>query len=254
MRKIVLAITAGLMLVAASSAVPAAASTSGGQVPSRPAGPHAVARPMHVSAPGGSSPARTTATPAAVACDGQFHGVASPNGTGANFLLSTATISANDVWSVGIQTTATNLDRTLAEHWNGTSWSVVATVNTGSSHNDLFGVSAVSSSNVWAVGAYETNTAHASATIAEHWNGKSWSKSTTANPSTYSYLYAVTALSSTNVWAVGTYYNFAAANYQTLVEHFNGSTWSRVSSGNTGAFDTWNQLFAISAWSPTDIW
>jgi MYXO-CTERM domain-containing protein len=181
--------------------------------------------------------------------------MASANGTGDSVLLSTATVSANDVWSVGFQTNASSVDRTLAEHWNGTSWTIFPTVNPASSHDDLFGVSAVSSSNVWAVGAYETNSStNTTATMAQHWNGKSWSKVATVNPSTYSYLYAVTALSSNNVWAVGTYWNFSVGSYLTLVEHYNGSTWARVSSPNTGASDTWNQLFAISAWSATDIW
>lgn len=253
MRKVFLAFAVGLVLVAASSVIPAAAFASVASVPSGPARPHAVARPTHLGSPGVARRAPSTASPAAVACDGQFHAVTSPNGTGENLLFSNTTVSANDGWAVGIQTTATNVDRTLAEHWNGTSWSVVPTVNTGSLRNDLFSVSAVSSTNVWAVGAYDTNSStQTSATIAEHWNGTKWSKVTTVNPSTYSYLFAVTALSSTNVWAVGTYYNFTAANYQTLVEHYNGSTWAKVSSPNTGGFD--DELFAISAWSATDIW
>jgi hypothetical protein len=189
-----------------------------------------------------------------VACDGQFDVVASPNGTGNNYLDSTSAISANDVWAVGNSTNASNLDRTLAEHWNGATWSIVPTVNPGALHNDLFGVSAISSSDVWAVGFYETNsTTGTSSTIAEHWNGTSWSKVPTVNPSTYSYLFAVTAVSSGSVWAVGTYWNFGNGAYQTLVEHFNGATWVVVPSANLNPF-TDNQLFAVSAWSDTDVW
>ncbi len=254
MRKLGLAVSSVLVLLAASLVSALAAPASGSAPIPSPPGHHAGARSPHLAAPaiGVRSPASVVSTPV---CDGNFDVVASPNGTGQNVLESTSAVSANDVWSVGIQTTSSNLDRTLAEHWNGTTWSVVPTVNPGSGHNDLYGVSAVSSSNVWAVGAYETNhTTQASATIAEHWNGTSWTKVTTANPSTFSYLFAVTAVSSSSVWAVGAYFNVAAGAYKTLVEHFNGSSWAVVSSPNTGASDSWNQLFAVSAWNDTDIW
>ena len=253
MRKLGVAATTVLLLAAASIVSPAAAASGAGRLPG-PAGPHAVARPVHPTAPAASGRAPATASTLSVACDGQFNAVASYNAAGHNLLLNTAVISPNDVWSVGFQN-VNNRDRTLAEHWNGTAWSYAATVNTGSSHNDLFGVSGIATNNVWAVGAYETNTtSHATATMAQHWNGTSWSKVATVNPSSYSYLFAVAAVSSNSVWAVGTTYNFSVGAYQTLVEHYNGSSWSVISSPNTGFSDTWNQLFAISALSDTDIW
>lgn len=39
-----------------------------------------------------------------------------------------ASVSANDVWAVG-QTTAATGFQTLAEHWDGTAWTVVPTPN-----------------------------------------------------------------------------------------------------------------------------
>jgi hypothetical protein len=255
MRRFGFAITTVLLLVAASFVSSTTAIASGGTRHPGPAGPHAIARSAHVAAATTSSRAPAIRSSLALSCDGQFDAIASPNGTGHNVLISTAAISFNDVWSVGFQTSVSNVDRTLAEHWTGGSWSVVPTVNSGSSHNDLFGVSGSSSTNVWAVGAYETNTTtHTTASLALRWNGTSWSKVTTVNPSSYSYLFAVTALSSSNVWAVGTYYNFTVGAYQNLVEHFNGSSWSVVASPNTDFPDTWNQLFAVSAFSATHIW
>ncbi len=43
-------------------------------------------------------------------------------------------------------------DVTLAEHFNGTSWTVVATPNPGEFGGVLSGVAAVATNNVWAVG------------------------------------------------------------------------------------------------------
>jgi len=68
------------------------------------------------------APARIGLAP--VACDGKFNVVASPNGTGNNFLFSVAAVNVNDVWAVGNSTNSAGWDRTLAEHWNGTSWSI----------------------------------------------------------------------------------------------------------------------------------
>ena len=42
--------------------------------------------------------------------------------------------------------------QTLIEHWNGTTWSVVASPNVGTQLNGLNGVTAVSTSDIWAVG------------------------------------------------------------------------------------------------------
>ena len=257
MRKLSLAVSTALMLLVASSLSLVTASAS--EMTRRPAppGPHAGLK-SPVTAPSTGVRHPSSGATASVACDGQFDFVTSPNGTGYNVLLGTSVVSANDAWAVGVQTTSNLLDRTLAEHWNGTAWKIVPAVNPSSGHNDLLGVSAVSSNDVWAVGVYETNhTTQTSATLAEHWNGTSWSKVATPNPSSYSYLYAVTAVSATSVWAVGTYYNFGVGTdgaYQTLVEHYNGSAWAVIPSPNSGPFESSNQFFGVSAWSDTDIW
>ncbi len=80
--------------------------------------------------------------------------VASPNSSGtSNVLIGVAAVSANDILAVGtFQDPATGFQRTLTEHWNGTSWSVVASPNSGAGHNALNGVTALSDGTVVAVG------------------------------------------------------------------------------------------------------
>jgi hypothetical protein len=85
--------------------------------------------------------------------------VASPNpgGTGTNANVSlrgVAAVSANDVWAVGTFTDPnTGFGRTLTEHWDGTSWSVVPSPNaTTGGQNALNGVAASSGGAVVAVG------------------------------------------------------------------------------------------------------
>jgi hypothetical protein len=174
----------------------------------------------------------------------QWSVVPSPNAGGfldPNFLYVVAAISSTDVWAVGNYNNGT-ADQTLAEHWNGTQWSVVSSPNPGGdgNNNDLSGVAAVSASDVWAVGHYNNGTADQ--TLAEHWNGTQWSVVPSPNPGTGdTYLYGVAAISSSDVWAVG---NQATGS---LTEHWDGAAWSIVPSPP-------GILFAVAAVSSSDVW
>jgi hypothetical protein len=78
---------------------------------------------------------------------------ASP-GSANNDLTGVAVLTTGDAWAVGSYAD-TNGGRTLAEHWNGTAWSVVPSPDPGGSGDFLSAVSAVSPSAIWAVGEYE---------------------------------------------------------------------------------------------------
>ncbi len=244
MRKLVLLMSALLVLLAASFVSPIGAlAASSPQSPGSP-GPHSGARSSPVHVPSTRVPA-TASIPASVTCDGGFDAVASPNGTGNNILVSTSAVAANDVWAVGNSTIAGPFDQTLAEHWDGTTWSIVPTPNPGSTDNDLNGVAAISSNDVWVVGNYFDSLIGAWLEFAAHWNGSSW----TTTIFNYGFLFGVTALASNNVWAVGTTF---FSPFTTVILHWDGSTWSVVTSQSPAAYD--NELFAISAFSSTDIW
>ncbi|MFL5735278.1 MAG: S-layer homology domain-containing protein, partial [Chloroflexia bacterium] len=74
-----------------------------------------------------------------------------------------------------------------------------------------------------------------------------------ANLSGTSILYGVAALSHNDVWAVGYYTATGTGDiYKTLIEHWDGATWSAVPSPNTGAGS--NQLSSVAARSPNDVW
>jgi len=70
----------------------------------------------------------------------------------AGFLNGVTAVSTNDVWAVGEFINTSNVNQTLIEHWNGHKWSVVPSPNVGTHNNELFGVTAVSATDVWAVG------------------------------------------------------------------------------------------------------
>ena len=177
--------------------------------------------------------------------------VASPNvGSSKNVLSSVAAVTSTNVWAVGSYDN-NNIDYTLTEHWNGSKWKVVASPNVGSSKNVLSSVAVVSSTDIWAVGYYDNNGIND--TLTEHWNGTSWSVVTSPSPGSFAnYLRGVAVTSSTDIWAVGYYANYNGY-YYTLVQHWDGTQWSVVSSPNPGATDN-DYLIGVAVVSSTDVW
>src|SRR5207302_445453 len=90
--------------------------------------------------------------------------------------------------------------------------------------------------------------------LTEHWNGTSWSVVSSPNQGTSdNVLDSVAVASSNDVWAIGYYYNGTATAYQTLTEHWNGTSWSVVSSPNQGTNDRLQSVAAVSADGAWDV-
>ena len=93
--------------------------------------------------------------------------VSHPNPGTFNRLYAVTALAANDVWAVGEFTNP--ISRTLALHWNGSSWAHVPTP-TGDGYSHLYGVTALASNDVWAVGD------DGNSTLALHWDGSQWTR------------------------------------------------------------------------------
>lgn len=162
--------------------------------------------------------------------------ITSPNvGQYTNVLHGISAVASNDVWAVGYRYDKTGNIFTLIEHWNGTSWSISSPPKHGNTSGDLLSVAAIATNDIWAVGDFPNSIQQE--TLTEHWNGSRWNVVTSPNPSgsLRSVLNGVTAISSNNIWAVGTYNDGTAT--QTLTEQWNGS-WSIVPSPNTSASES----------------
>ena len=160
-------------------------------------------------------------------------------------LTDVAAVASDDVWAVG--GASSTIGGPLIEHWNGTSWALEPGPSMSGGY--LQGVAAVSTSDVWAVG---LNFAAVNETVAEHWNGSTWIRVSTPDPgSEDNSLEGVAAVAANDVWAVG-WFGAPSGNDQTLVLHWNGTTWSIVPSPNVGS-ET-NRLFGVTAAGPTDLW
>src|SRR5206468_2266231 len=93
--------------------------------------------------------------------------------------------------------------------------------------NALYGVSGASGRDVWAVGSYSDGTTFH--TLIEHWNGTTWSLASSPSPDDRAELFGVTALSSTNAWAVGDSVQSGVGQFA-LIEHWDGASWTVVPS------------------------
>lgn len=153
-----------------------------------------------------------------------------PNvGVQENVLYAVTMPAAGKAWAVGYFVSGKFVQQTLIEHFDGNVWSVVPSPSPGALQNILFGVAAVTDSDVWAVGA-EQDANGLWHTLTEHWNGSAWSVVNAVDAgSSGNHLYAVKALATDDIYAVGQQAGAAFPN-QALVEHWNGKTWSVVSS------------------------
>ena len=165
-------------------------------------------------------------------------------------LASVATISSRDVWAVG-KTGTNSAFSSLIEHWDGNRWRIVSSPNpSGSIDTELTGVTALSCSNIWAVGFAFVNGQEQS--VVEHWNGTSWSLVKSLSQSGNTKLQGISALSARDIWAVGDYMDTTQQREFSLIEHWNGTDWQIVTSPNpSGSF---NELTGVKAISPRDIW
>ncbi|HET9342332.1 MAG TPA: hypothetical protein VFO25_05425 [Candidatus Eremiobacteraceae bacterium] len=171
-------------------------------------------------------------------------------GLPSTFLSGVAAVESSDVWMVGASSSAPGLVQTFVGHWDGAVWSQVPSPNVGSGSNELNGVAARSSSDVWAVGAY-VDSSGVEQTLTEHWDGSVWSIVPSPDESVYgNRLDAVTMITRDDAWAVGTYND--GVRFKALVEHWNGVAWTLVHGVSPGT--EFSILNSISAVGPQDVW
>jgi hypothetical protein len=179
----------------------------------------------------------------------------SPGTQDGNVLYGVTATSAASAWAVGYYFTSTSTTKTLILHWNGRRWTTPAGGSPSPSKlgNFLFGVTAVSNTNAWAVGQFD-NATDTGVALVLHWDGRAWrqQRAGSAGPHGNSLL-AVSASSATRAFATGvTLTNVAGTAGRTLILRLRGSSWSTVRSGNHGT--GFNTLTGVSATSAANAW
>jgi hypothetical protein len=142
--------------------------------------------------------------------------------------------SPTDAWAVGVGSSGSQTAATVT-HWNGASWTQVATPFTTSLSLSMNAVAGSSPNDIWAVGQEQSSGYHNKVrhSVVLHYNGTSWAQ--VAAPDTGG-LIGVAAISS-DAWAL---------SWDGNVLHWDGTTWTIKTKFIGGS--------AIAAVSSTDVW
>jgi hypothetical protein len=154
------------------------------------------------------------------------------NGTTWTILTTPAPVGAVQTYLNGISCTspsactitgeqhfASGVVETIAERWDGSSWTIEPTPNpTGSQFASLWGVDCTGPSACLATGSSDQGT------LAERWDGGTWSIDPTPNPPGGGQLTNVACPSPSACTAIG--FTFTNAGGMLLAEHWNGGSWS----------------------------
>lgn len=178
-----------------------------------------------------------------------------------NFTLyDVAVVAENDVWVAGYYK-ASNVPgkgiKPLLAHWNGRQWSL-STSPSFPALGVIYTIAAISPNDIWATGNSQDGQDDNPAPLILHWDGQQWSsvsyqKRTDTSGAAF---YAMAALSENDVWLVGSNaYKRQNQNQpnglETLIEHWDGTSWKIVPSPNP---DSISYLTSITASSQNDIW
>jgi hypothetical protein len=183
--------------------------------------------------------------------------VSSPSPEQSQYLLGVACSGPNACWAVGVGSSQGTAQVTVIERWDGTSWTVVTSPGptTAATGSQLAGVACASASDCWATGSYSVSSGSGSLyrTLVEHWDGSTWTTVTSPNPGSSGQsntLYEVTCASAAECWSVG--YSYVNPAVSTLIERWDGSAWTAVSSPNTTGVRTFLQ--GVTCTATTDCW
>jgi hypothetical protein len=188
--------------------------------------------------------------------------VRTPSPAGGGDFNAVTVSSPSSAWAVGETGPGPGIPSATApliEHWNGKAWTIQR-FRIPADGGHLSAVAATSSRDAWAVGATgPVSEGTAQQTLAEHWNGKAWTRVPSPNlpGSTASFLQSVTAVSASNAWAVG--YATVGGRYKAITMHWNGHRWTLLPASSPGgdaqllgvAFSWTNNIWAVGIVNPT---
>ena len=172
-----------------------------------------------------------------------------------NVLEGVTTVSSNDAWAVGSRERGGgSRDRSLIEHWDGNTWSLVVIPDPPDS-DLLSSVAAISANDVWAVGSRVSSNGVRLQPLAMHWDGTRWSLvNVPAVRHRDSRFTDVVAIASDDVWAVGLAFEPTVPSVsRPITEHWDGTTWRLAPTPDTGQFHS-DELSAVTAISSRDVW
>src|SRR5262249_39312751 len=151
--------------------------------------------------------------------------------------------ASDDVWVVGMTSDNTPW-QSLVLHWNGDSWTRVASPNEPGANTYPFAIDGTGPNDVWIVGGAGPEA------LSMHWNGSKWKLVHTDPVEWDPNFYDLAAIAHDDVWAGGT--SGVYLDDTLVLQHWDGTTWSNVAAPRLGHRVNTIQAFAAS--SSTDVW
>jgi hypothetical protein len=156
-------------------------------------------------------------------------------------LLSVAVHSPDDAWAVGDAEDKAQRITTVTEHWNGHRWRLVPSPSHGPD-SSLAAVTIASDGSAWAAGSTDQ-----ARPFVLRWSGRAWVPAATPRPARGGVLLeSITAVSPTQVWAVGETGTLKSP-LRLYTLRWNGHTWRSVDIPNPGSAHRDHDLFAVTA-------
>jgi hypothetical protein len=192
-----------------------------------------------------------------------------PTGQTFDQLMRVDCLSPDNCWAVGnagpVQQNPNFLpiypgavgDQGLIEHWDGVTWTIVpSTVEPSPGGGFLYGIECLSAIDCWASGAVTDTSGQGSGVLMEQWDGSEWTDVSDTVPvpdgsSGGVMLSSISCVGMSSCWAVGSYGTFGGGGGngfqpQSLVEYWNGSSWSIEPSPEVGPIDLLNSVSCIA--------
>ncbi len=172
------------------------------------------------------------------------------NGTGDNSLRGMSCASTSSCMAVGSYVDpADGMEKSLAQSWNGTAWTVTPTPLAGTEDDFFRAVSCATTTSCMAVG----SSFHGGVqqTLAERWNGSTWTETPMIDVNGQDhFMSGVSCPSPTWCVAVGVNRDDSDPDvvYPSLVEQWDGASWRVVDSPNPGSV---SELTSVSCPSTT---
>jgi hypothetical protein len=159
-------------------------------------------------------------------------------------------VEADEAWVVGTYQSANDEVHALIERWDGVTWSKSPVPDLP--FGNLWGVTSLSPTDAWAVGWISPGGAYNKG-VTLHWNGSAWTKvpSVRRVGGEAQFLFGVDAVAHDDVWAVGQRGTETEPG-TALIEHWNGTAWSRVRSPHLAG--DFSYLLDVKAFATDDVW
>jgi hypothetical protein len=191
--------------------------------------------------------AAPTAAPGAAAAAAVGHGAAAEATPAQQSLAGVSCVSGTSCVAVGQRVTTTGRDLNFAESWNGARWQAGAQPASPGALDGLSAVACATRSACLAVGGYLAGAKQGVksgrlVTLADGWNGRTWSQLATLNPGkSINLLAGVSCVSARGCVTVGDYDNAQGQN-QFLAEAWNGSRWRLMKTAGTTQSLLWDSV------------